>query len=65
MLGEHLPLTEREKVVNSLGNHPLALKLYQPEHETPESSKDVVEYVENVVLTALSDDQKHVISRSP
>ena len=63
MLGEHLPLTEREKVVNSLGNHPLALKLYQPEHETPESSKDVVEYVENVVLTALSDDQKHVISR--
>ena len=63
MLGEHLSLTEREGVVSSLGNHPLALKLYRPEYEIPESSKDVIEYVENVVLRALSDDQKHVVSR--
>ena len=62
MLGEDLSLEQREKVVTSLGHHPLALKLYQNEHKIPESSADVIEYVENVVLMALSDDQKQIIS---
>ena len=63
MLGEGITIAEREKVVNSLGHHPLALKLYQPEYNIPESSTDVIKYVENVVLNALSDAQKHMVSR--
>ena len=61
MLGEEITIAEREKIVNSLGHHPLALKLYQPEYSIPESSTDVIKYVENVVLNALSDEQKHMI----
>ena len=62
MLGEDLSLEHREKVATSLGHHPLALKLYQNEHKIPESSSDVIDYVENVVLTGLSDEQKQTIS---
>ena len=62
MLGDELSLEQRERVANSLGHHPLALKLYQTEYEVPESSANVVDYVDNVVLTALSDKQKHMIS---
>lgn len=62
MLGGDLSLEHREKVVTSLGHHPLALKLYQNEHKIPESSTDVIEYVENVVLNALSNEQKQTIS---
>ena len=63
MLGEEMAMAEREKVVNSLGHHPLALKLYQPGYNIPESSTDVIKYVENVVLNALSDEQKRMVSR--
>ena len=63
MLGDDIKIVEREKVANSLGNHPLALKLYQPEYNIPESSTDVIKYVENVVLDALSDEQKQMVSR--
>ena len=62
MLGGDMSLEHREKVVTSLGHHPLALKLYQIEHKIPESSSDVIDYVENVVLTGLSGEQKQTIS---
>tara|TARA_B100001113_G_scaffold216458_1_gene177575 strand:- start:177 stop:1778 length:1602 start_codon:yes stop_codon:yes gene_type:complete len=58
MLGEGMDLGHREIIAESLGHHPLALKLYQPEYNIPESSSDIIEYVENVVLNSLSEDQK-------
>ena len=62
MLGEHTDKSNRENIAKSLGNHPLALKLYQPEYNVPESSSNVIEYVENVVLNGLSKQQKVMIS---
>jgi len=62
MLGEHTEISNRENIVKSLGNHPLALKLYQPEYNVPESSSNVIEYVENVVLNGLSEQQKLLVS---
>ena len=62
MLGEEIIQSEREQIASSLGNHPLAIKLYQPEYEVPESSSDIVDYVENVVLNTLSTEQKRQVS---
>ncbi len=62
MLGNETELSAREEVAKSLGNHPLALKLYQPEYAVPESSNDVIEFVENVVLNTLSTAQKEQIT---
>ena len=62
MLGQETELSVREQIATSLGNHPLALKLYQPEYNIPESSNDVIDYVENVVLKPLSPQQKEQIT---
>ena len=62
MLGNDMELSVREEVATSLGNHPLALKLYQPEYSIPESSNDVIEFVENVVLNTLSTAQKEQLT---
>jgi len=58
MLGESMDLGHRQTIAESLGHHPLALKLYQPEYNIPESSSDIIAYVENVVLNSLSEAQK-------
>ena len=62
MLGQEMELSVREQIATSLGNHPLALKLYQPEYNVPESSNDIIDYVENVVLKPLSPQQKDQIT---
>lgn len=62
MLGHDMKLSTREEIAISLGNHPLALKLYQPEYIVPESSDDVIDFVENVVLKTLLPAQKEQIT---
>ena len=56
MLGEFVSRTSEKLQLSRKSS--LALKLYQSEHKIPESSSDVIDYVENVVLTGLSDEQK-------
>lgn len=62
MLGNDAPRESREKIAQALGYHPLAIKMYQPEYQVPESSSDIVQYVETVVLNALSDNQRERVT---
>ena len=50
MLGEDIELSKREDISEKLGRHPLALKLHDSNFETPESSIDIIDYVNKVVL---------------
>lgn len=50
MLGEDIELSKREDISEKLGRHPLALKLYDSNFESPESSIDIIDYVNKVVL---------------
>lgn len=62
MLGQDISLEVRTKIAESLGCHPLALNLYQPEFKIPEESSNVRDYVENIVLKNLNDNQKSNVS---
>ena len=62
MLGDDMPQSSRVKIAQSLGNHPLAIKMYQPEYQVPEASSDIVQYVETVVLDALSNSQRERVA---
>tara|TARA_B100000614_G_scaffold34141_1_gene26645 strand:+ start:5775 stop:7955 length:2181 start_codon:yes stop_codon:yes gene_type:complete len=61
MLGENIDLSKRQLIAKSLGQHPLALKLHQPEYNAPESSSTVIQYVEDVVLSGLTETQRNQI----
>jgi DNA-binding MarR family transcriptional regulator/GTPase SAR1 family protein len=58
ILGGEQNLDERMSISKRLGGHPLALQLYQPESELPEQSTDIQNYVEKIVLSNLSEEQK-------
>ena len=55
ILGDSLPKQKAMEIANSLGCHPLALKLYQPTFPIPEKSTDIVDYVDNIVLNDLDE----------
>ena len=55
ILGDSIPKQKAIEIANSLGCHPLALKLYQPTFPIPEKSTDIVDYVDNIVLNDLDD----------
>ena len=55
ILGDSMPKQKAMEIANSLGCHPLALKLYQPTFPIPEKSTDIVDYVDNIVLNDLDD----------
>lgn len=55
ILGDDIPKQKAIEIANSLGCHPLALKLYQPTFPIPEKISDIVDYVDNIVLSNLDD----------
>ena len=62
MLGEDIELSKRKDVAEKLGRHPLALKLYDSNFESPESSIDIIDYVNKVVLKNLDEDDKKLLN---
>ena len=62
MLGEDIELSKRKDVSEKLGRHPLALKLYDSNFESPESSIDIIDYVNKVVLKNLDEDDKKLLN---
>ena len=55
ILGDSVPKQKAIEIANSLGCHPLALKLYQPTFPIPEKITDIVDYVDNIVLNNLDE----------
>ena len=62
MLGEDIELSKRKDVSEKLGRHPLALKLYDSNFESPESSIDIIDYVNKVVLKNLDEADKKLLN---
>jgi hypothetical protein len=62
MLGDDIELSKRLDICEKLGHHPLALKLYDPSFGAPESSTDIIDYVNKVVLKNLSEDDKNLLT---
>lgn len=63
MLGDDIELSKRLDICEKLGRHPLALKLYNPSFGAPESSTDIIDYVNKVVLKNLSEDDKNLLTQ--
>jgi len=62
MLGEDIELSKRKDVSEKLGRHPLALNLYDSNFESPESSIDIIDYVNKVVLKNIDEDDKKLLN---
>ena len=62
MLGDDIELSKRADISEKLGRHPLALKLYDATFESPESSIDIIDYVNNVVLKNIAEDDKKLLN---
>ena len=62
MLGDDIELSRRADISEKLGRHPLALKLYDSTFESPESSIDIIDYVNNVVLKNIAEDDKKLLN---
>ncbi len=62
MLGDESKLSDRQNIARSLGCHPLALKLYQPEFNVPELNSDIINYVDKVVLQNLDKSNRQLVS---
>ena len=63
MLGDDIELSKRLEICEKLGQHPLALKLYDPSFGAPESSTDIIDYVNKVVLKNISEDDKNLLTQ--
>ena len=63
MLGEDIELSKRIDISEKLGRHPLALKLYDSTFESPESSIDIIDYVNNVVLKNIAEEDKKLLDQ--
>lgn len=63
MLGDDVELSKRLEICEKLGRHPLALKLYDPSFGAPESSTDIIDYVNKVVLKNISEDDKKLLTQ--
>ena len=55
LLPEDLSKERANKIVNSLGGHPLALRLWSPESKLPEEVQAVQQFVESTVIEKLSE----------
>ena len=49
------------EVSNSLGGHPLAIRLWSPDEGVPEKSEAVIRYVEKTVIKRLTDEGKKTL----